>query len=54
MGILYSSRQDHGQSNKYLIEAENLYKEFKKLGLPPLTISDMFGTEIEPGKGKSL
>lgn len=51
MGILWSTRQDHGESKKYLLRAESLYKEFKGLGIPPLTISDMFGTEIEKGKG---
>lgn len=53
IGILWSNRQNVKESQKYLSQAEDLYKEFKESGLVPLTIYDIFGhkDEIESGKG---
>lgn len=53
IGILWSNRQNAKESQKYLSQAEELYKQFKESGLVPLTIYDIFGTkdEIENGKG---
>lgn len=52
MGILGSTRQKIEESKQYLVQAESLYQEFKNLNISPLTISDIFGTEIEQGKGE--
>lgn len=50
-GILWSARQKPEESKKCLVKAENLYQEFKDSNTTPLSISDIFGTEIEKGKG---
>lgn len=53
LGIVWANRQSPEESRKYLQEAEELYNEYKKLNLPPMTLMDIFGTrdEIEKGKG---
>lgn len=55
IGILWSNRGEVKKAKEFLVQAEEIYTEFKASGKEPLTIYDIFGTadEIEVGKGAS-
>lgn len=54
LGILWSKLQDNEKSKEFLLKSEQVVKEFKEAGKPPLTIFDVLGTadEVEKGKGE--
>lgn len=52
LGILWSKLDDTEKSKEFLLKSEEAAKEFKEISqCEPLTIFDVFGTEIEEGKG---
>ena len=53
LGILWSTQNNNAESMKYLSQSEELYRQFKDNPKNPLTINDVFGTEVEKGKGTS-
>ena len=54
LGILFSKLLDDEKSKTFLIQSEEIVKQFKETKKKPLTIFDIFGTEdeIEEGKGE--
>ncbi|XP_055386127.1 KIF-binding protein [Condylostylus longicornis] len=53
LGIVWANRNETQRSEQFFTQSENAYNDFKKLDIPPMAISDIFGTvdEIETGKG---
>lgn len=53
LGILWSTRQNTNESMRFLVKSEELYKQFQDQSekKEALTIYDVFGTEVEVGKG---
>lgn len=52
LGILWSTRQKTNEAMSFLIKSEELYKQFQdQPEKMALTLEDIFGTEVEIGKG---
>lgn len=56
IGILWANRQNAAESQRHLLEANQLYDEFKATGERPLTIYDILGArdEIDTGRGADV